>query len=607
MTRFRLPITLVLIAVAFGLGTLIRSGDKLPHANHTVAAESNEPTVWTCSMHPQFKLPEFGQCPICFMDLIPLEEDTNTDLGPTVLQMSASAIALADIRTAQVTRDAALVDLRLTGRINTDETRTKTIAARVAGRIDSLFVDFTGTKVREGQPLASLYSPELYAAQAELLAAMDTERRSGDDGPAAERATAVTNAVRKRLQLLGLSPEQITAIGTRGQADTHMRIHSPLSGVVVHKNASEGVYVQVGSPLYTVADLTRVWVSLDAHESDLPWLAIGQTVEVQVTALPGRTFDGAITFVDPVLSPRTLTATVRLEVDNADDLLKPGMLVHAKIAASTTRDEELQLTIPDTAPLITGDRAVVYVRLPGFDLPTFEGRTLILGPRAGSRYIVVEGLSEGDLVVAHGAFKIDSALQIQGRPSMMNQDGGGPVPGHHHGDLATHDIEPEQTIITLEVPDAFRVQLDDVLAIYLEIQAALADDDDKAAASSVQRAMTAVDAVDMSLAGNSHSQWMKDAADLKAAFAPVIAAKDIVARRAPLQTLTDTLWTTLQRWGQGRDETIRLFHCPMAYGDQGGDWIQMGSVTDNPYYGSMMLRCGSQTDTLAVAATGGTE
>jgi len=209
--------------------------------------------------------------------------------------------------------------------------------------------------------------------------------------------------------------------------------------VVVHKQAMEGRYVQTGAPLYTVADLSRVWLTIDAYEADLPWLRLGQTVDFTVAALPGRTFSGRIIFIDPVLNLRTRTAEVRVEVPNRDGDLKPGLYADAVVSA-TLDSKGLPagagaepLVIPATAPLITGKRAVVYVRKPGTDKPTFEGREVVLGPRADDVYIVLSGLSEGEDVVTNGAFKIDSALQIQAKPSMMSP-GGGPPPDHHHGD-----------------------------------------------------------------------------------------------------------------------------------------------------------------------------
>ena len=443
-TPMRRIILIVAVIAAFSLGFLLRGGggDKAasgPRPGDN--AQTTEAALWTCSMHPQIKLPSPGKCPICFMDLIPLDSGEVGEPGPRTLQMSTAAAALAEIRTSPVVRHNTATLLSLIGRIAYDETLQKTISSWIPGRIDTLFVDFTGDRVEKGEPLVSLYSPELYSGQAELLSSIEAAAglRNSPDPVLRRTATATVASARRRLKLWGLQDEQIAAIERRGNPIDHIRVRSPLSGVVVHKQAMEGRYVQTGAPLYTVADLSRVWLTIDAYEADLPWLRLGQTVDFTVAALPGRTFSGRIIFIDPVLNLRTRTAEVRVEVPNRDGDLKPGLYADAVVSA-TLDSKGLPagagaepLVIPATAPLITGKRAVVYVRKPGTDKPTFEGREVVLGPRADDVYIVLSGLSEGEDVVTNGAFKIDSALQIQAGPSMMSP-GGGPPPDHHHGD-----------------------------------------------------------------------------------------------------------------------------------------------------------------------------
>ncbi len=606
----RLIIVISIIA-AFGLGLLVRGGGTPGEVLSTAAAESSAPTTWTCSMHPQIQLPETGQCPICFMDLIPLEDDAADDLGPRTLVLSEAGAALAEIRTTPVERRSMEVRTRLTGKVDYDETRVRAITSRVAGRIDTLFVDYTGTKVAAGDRLASLYSPALYAGQVELLNALEAERslRESTDPRMRRTAIATVKSARERLRLWGLTTAQIAEIENGDGARHHLAITSPLNGVVVHKNAVEGLYVETGTRLYTVADLTKVWVTLDAYESDLAWLAEGQSVGFTVEALPGRDFEGVVIFMDPVLDPGTRTVKVRLDVDNADGLLRPGFFVNAETVSQTRDTDDDPLVIPDTAPLITGERAVVYVRLAGHEKPTFEGREITLGPRAGDHYVVRDGLEEGELVVTRGNFKIDSALQIQAKPSMMNPKGGGPTPGHDHGAPSPSEHNEsdggahESSMETFTVSEAFKERLIPIVDAYLAMQTALAGDDDKKAAVAAEQAVQAIDAVPMSLAGDAHAAWMTDAAHLHDAFVVVVAASDISARRKPLQQLTDTLWATLNRYGYNDDRVVRLFHCPMANGGDGGDWLQLETVTANPYYGASMLRCGSQSDTLAVIAT----
>jgi Cu(I)/Ag(I) efflux system membrane fusion protein len=353
----------------------------------------------------------------------------------------------------------------------------------VPSRLDRLFVDYTGIAVRKGDHMAEVYSPNLIATQQELIQAIETERlleNSPIDVVRSRQAASVQSA-RDRLRLWGLDAQQIDEIVERGEPLEHVTINSPATGIVIEKNAFQGETVETGTRLFTIADLTKVWIQLDAYESDLAWLHYGQHVDFVTEAWPGETFEGRISFIDPVLDDRTRTVKVRLNVDNADGRLKPEMFVRATVHAPITAAgiivdpelanmwmcpmhpevvsdepgdcsvcgmelvptaelgfrlldyEELPLVIPSTAPLITGKRAVVYVAVPDVDRPTYQGRDVILGPRVGDWYVVESGLAEGESVVVNGGFKIDSELQIRAQPSMMSPSGGSPPPGHQHG------------------------------------------------------------------------------------------------------------------------------------------------------------------------------
>jgi Cu(I)/Ag(I) efflux system membrane fusion protein len=601
MSRIPTKRTIILsgsILAVFLLGLILGGGNGAPPDGAVVQAPSAtaQPEIWTCSMHPQIKLPSPGQCPICFMDLIPLESAAGDEQGPRTLVMSEAAAARAEIQTATVERRSVSADVRLIGTVVYDETRLRTVSARVPGRIDKLLVNATGSEVRRGENLVTLYSPQLYSAQTELLNAIDADRGSAPSGSALMRETsaATVEAARRRLELWGLGENQIKRIEAGGEASFRLDIPSPVGGVVVHMNAVEGMYVSEGTTLYTVADLSVVWIDLEAYESDLARLDVGQEVRFTAEAWPGRTMSGRVVFIDPVLSPTKRTAGLRVEADNRDGRLKPGMFVNATVAAGSGRDGA-SLVIPATAPLITGERAVVYVRLPGGDRPAFEGREVALGPRMGNYYVVAGGLAEGESVVVKGNFKIDSALQIQAKPSMMNPAGGGPVPGHDHGGGAA-------PMARAVVPAAFRAQLDLVLGAYLDAQAALATDDLEAAGKAAGALRQALAGVDMTLLkGGDHAAWMENSGTLTPAAAAFAQAPDLKGLRAAFIGLSEALWRTLEVFGPGGSEPVRRFNCPMANGNAGADWLQMGKETANPYFGASMLRCGSQVDSLTAA------
>ncbi len=468
----------VLIAVGAGAvgliaGRNLSSGETSPGAE--MAAQTAQ--IWTCSMHPQIRLPKPGQCPICAMDLIPVPaKSDDEDLGPRQLALSETAQQLAALQVAPVVRRPVQVETRMVGKITYDETRLKYITAWVPGRIDRLYVDYTGVEVRPGDHMVYLYSPELLAAQQELIQALEGAEVLGPDG----RATV--SAARDRLELWGLTPDQIAAIEQSRRPSDHLTMYAPVGGTVVAKHVNEGAYVHTGTRIYTVADLDRVWLELAAYESDLPWIHYGQEVRFTTEAHPGETFSGRISFIAPFLDERSRTVAVRVDVDNTRGWLKPGLFVRAVVYAQVTahgraavpslagkwispmhpeivRDEpgacpvcgmDLRpaeslglagpseagrepLVVPAGAVLRTGERAVVYVAVAGRP-GVYEGREVVLGPRAGDFYVVREGLAAGEEVVVEGNFKIDSALQILARPSMMNPEGGVPAPVHDHGD-----------------------------------------------------------------------------------------------------------------------------------------------------------------------------
>ncbi|MDA3786362.1 MAG: efflux RND transporter periplasmic adaptor subunit [Deltaproteobacteria bacterium] len=381
-------------------------------------------TVWTCSMHPQIQLPEFGQCPICFMDLIEVPKDAGDGKRQSLRQFTFDERhrQLARVEVMPVIRGAAGVETPLVGKVEYDETRVVTITARMAGRIDTLHVDYTGAPVAKGQAMAEIYSPELLAAQAELIQAAQAGARFKKSSSTLLRDTVLRTeqAAQEKLRLLGLTSGQIEAVVSRGEPQDHITLLAPMGGIVMAMKVSEGMYVQTGAPIYVIADLARLWVVLEAYESDLPTIALGQQVDFQVAALPGRTFEGEVVYVDPRVNEKTRTIQVRLNVENKEGLLKPGMFVRARAKEmAPAAGEELPLLIPVSAPLLTGRRALVYVQLPEQE-GVYLGKEVILGPRRGPYYQVISGLEEGELVVTQGNFKIDSAIQLQGRPSMMN-------------------------------------------------------------------------------------------------------------------------------------------------------------------------------------------
>jgi len=398
-SNFKTIIVIIVIILSFSLGVIISKSKNHQIAstdkeNNTKAQSDNsapQDTIWTCAMHPQIRLNKPGKCPICGMDLIPLKPGTATVSNPRQLRMSETAKKLAQIQTTPVIRSFANRETRMLGKISYDETRLAYITAWVPGRLDKLYADFTGISVSKGDPLVYLYSPQLLSAQEELIQAQKAKRTLAQGSSILRSAAEATfTSAKKKLVLYGLTKKQIDKILTTSQTSDHLTIYAPLGGIVVHKNALEGMYVKTGTRIYTIADLSQLWVYFDAYESDLSWLQVGQQVTFTTLSLPGETFQATISFIDPILDKKTRTVKVRAIVDNKEGELKPDMFVSGyvkstlningkivnNLSSNKLSKSQAPLLIPATAPLLTGKRAVVYVEIPNEEGPLFEGRVV---------------------------------------------------------------------------------------------------------------------------------------------------------------------------------------------------------------------------------------
>jgi Cu(I)/Ag(I) efflux system membrane fusion protein len=292
----------------------------------TAGIQTAKEEVWTCSMHPQIRLPKPGKCPICEMPLIVAAAAQTGAGGEPMLQLSDHALAMASVETTPVTRRELFRELRAVGKIQYSESSLATITARTDGYAERLFVDFTGVEIKAGDHLAEVYSPDLLVAQQELLISL----RSGT-GSLAEMA-------KTKLQRWGLTREQIAELVENKTLTDRITLYSPIQGTVIEKSIVQNSAFKAGDALYRIANLDTVWVYLDIYEADLPWIRYGQQVEIAAEALPGRVFKGQVTFVQPVVNEETRTVRVPVHVENKDHALKPGMFVSAVIRSALTGD-----------------------------------------------------------------------------------------------------------------------------------------------------------------------------------------------------------------------------------------------------------------------------
>lgn len=413
----------LILLIGLFLGWLLFSGGSNKHSEdeHGHTHELADGTVWTCSMHPQIKMDKPGLCPLCAMDLIPMKTSGNGGeaIDPNAIQMSDEAIALANIQTTVVGRQNAVKDIQLYGTIQVDERLSQSQTSHVNGRIEKLYVNFTGENIRQGQTIASVYSPDLLNAQQELLEAV----KMRDIQP------LILEASKEKLRLWKLTDNQIDAIINSGKVNPIVEIKSNSSGVVISKNVSQGDYINQGSVLLNVANLSQVWAMFDAYEVDLPFLKVGDNLEFTLQSVPGKTFSGKISFIDPLLDKTTRTSKVRVVTANTGMLLKPEMYATAKVSSSLKQQGD-GIVVPKSAVLWTGKRSIVYVKQTNTETPAFMLREIELGPSLGSSYVVMSGLQDGEEIVTNGAFSIDATAQLEGNRSMMNTETSRAVTGH---------------------------------------------------------------------------------------------------------------------------------------------------------------------------------
>ncbi len=544
------------------MGWLLRGpGELHPEGEHThIAADGTE---YTCSMHPQIRQNEPGQCPLCGMALTPVSNGSSSN-DPFVLEMTPEAVALSNVQTLKISTSSFSGELNLTGKIQPNEQKVKSLTANYSGRIDNLFVNFTGQEVKKGQKLATVYSPELVTAQKELLETVKIKNTQ----------PVLYAAAKEKLRLWNITEDQIQSIENSGLVKTQFDIYAQSSGVVTARNVAVGDFVSRGSSLFEVVDLSQVWVIFDAYESDLGGIKRGDEVSFTVSAYPGKKFTAKVAFIDPSINPSTRTLSVRAEAANPGQELKPEMFVSGVIRASNSRKES-GLMLPKTAILWTGKKSIVYVKKGSKDAPSFEMREVTLGSTTGDQYMVLNGLEEGEEVVVNGVFTIDSAAQLSGKYSMMAQ--------------------PEAK--NVEVSPAFGKSLMTAVEQYLKIKDALVKSDlalTKTEASKIQGLLNAVDS--KTLDQKASQLWSDLLQGLKKDTEALSKANDLVSQRKAFQKMSEKFIESVEVFGVG-DSPVFLQYCPMADNDKGAHWLSYQKEIRNPYFGDAMLTCGEVKDT----------
>jgi Cu(I)/Ag(I) efflux system membrane fusion protein len=610
-----------ILAVVIALAAVIYVVPPFRHAVEGLFGEAEEEEAtgyyYTCPMHPDIRLPLPGDCPICGMSLVRKKlgegEGERAEIRVTPTQVQLTGVTTSPIRVRKLYKE-----IDTYGKIDYDERRLAYVASWIDGRIDTLFVDFTGVEVQKGHPMVSIYSPQLISGQQEYLLALDayeSAKRSGSQ-QAILRAQGVLESARQRLLYWGVAPEQIEELKRTRKVKDHLTIPAPIGGTVIHKNAFEGMYVKEGDRLFQIADLSKLWMYADIYEDEIPFLyqerpgdywecpmhpdqrsdepggcpicempmvRTNPEIKIEITtrSFPGKVFLGTISFTDPFLNPKTRTMRVRVNIDNEDRLLRPEMYARARIYLEVG---EL-LAVPENAVIFSGKRAIVLVDegegrfrpqpvqlgrrwLVDKEREEREERELVFLTEAIRYHEVVRGLEEGDRVVTSGNFLIGSESQLQGALAKMVEQ----------TEEAWSREDSIAAVMEKLGPTLGKVEpeLDAILQDYFAIRRALASDE---LGDAAKRAGA--------IASRAVNPGIKEPAQ---GFARAAQAGDLAAAREAFKPLSESLVSYFQLHAQEVDQLPVAYYCPMA----DARWLQEDTDMGNPYYGSAMLRCGEQ-------------
>ncbi|MBW4970900.1 efflux RND transporter periplasmic adaptor subunit [Croceibacter atlanticus] len=534
----------------FGTTSNSSSENKISkEEKHSLEEHSSE--IWTCSMHPQVRQQEPGDCPICGMDLIPAESSA-TGLAPNEFKMTENAMALANIQTTVIGEmSSSNSSIELSGKIKANDDKAATQPAHFNGRVDQLYVTSVGETVRKGQAVAKIYSPELVAGQQELI----TAYRIKDAQP------QLYNAVKNKFMNWMIPQSQLAEVLKTGIPKPSFTIYAQVSGVVTELMVNKGSHVMDGQPIFKVANLSTVWAEFDAYETTIQDIKEGQDISVVVKAFPNKTFNAKVSFIDPILNTSTRTVRVRATLNNKEDLLKPGMFVTGTIKLDT--DNNTQITVPKSAVLWTGEQSLVYIKTTTTS-PTFIMRNVTLGRTVNDNYEIQSGLKIGDEVVTNGTFTVDAAAQLQGKQSMMNPTTGSGTMNQQQEDSS---------------------YLNDVMIKYIVLKDALVNSDTKAAHQASNNLLKSI----------RNTEELKDASALKALETTTqnfIKAETLAQQRSAFVGLSKNL-IKISKGFSSQNTTYYIQECPMANNNNGAQWLALEKGIKNPYFGEEMLDCGS--------------
>ena len=575
----RVGLLLSLLA-AFALGLVAsRLVPRREPAGETAGTPAGAKQLWTCGMHPQVIQDHPGTCPICHMELTPLVAEGADGGGGHGITIDPVVVQNMGVRTETVALEALRRDVRAAAWLEEPEPAHRDVNLRVSGWIETLHASVDGMSVEQGDPLFELYSPELSVAIEELIVA----GRSRHDAVAitARTSQAAFQAASRKLEALGIAPEDVERFATLERAPRTVVFRSPMRGHVTEKNVYPGAAVAAGTRVLRLADRSTMWLEAQVFERDLAWVRQGAAVRARVESFPGRVFEGRVVFVHPHLDPETRTALVRAEIPNGDHALRQGMYASAVVEGPATEPTPV---VAREAVIDTGVRRVAFVSL---GEGRFEPRELELGLRGDDgRVQVLSGLVAGERVVVSGQFLLDAESRV--REAIRRHLGHGlegppaqAPAGEPAGERAAAAEAPQEAI-------------DRVFEAVLAVQAVLGEPREGATPVDLSALERALGALAEAASGPTRELALRARGALDG-----LAAGIGDAEREALRQLYDPLVSLADRSPPSTAVAHHLYvvHCPMAP----GSWLQTDREVKNPYYTRAMKACGEVVRTIAAA------
>ena len=568
--------------------------DHDQHAPTEKAEGAGGVQYYTCGMHPWVILPKPGNCPICSMELTPLDPKKFTGeivIDPVVVQNMG-------VRIAPVVTGPLVKTIRTVGSVDYNERLVRDVNIKVSGWIEKLYVDYLGAEVVEGEKLFDVYSPDLYAAQEEYLLALHSRGKVGATfvPEAAKGAADLLESARTRLLYYDITPEQIKQLKASDKPSKTMAILSPHRGVVIEKHANEGMNVNPGMRVYRIADLSRVWVMVTLYEYQLPYVQTGQKAVMTLPYIPGQSFEGTVVYIYPYLEKKTREVQVRLEFENPHKLLKPGMFANIELQNTLAQRRTLA---PREAIIDTGERQVAFVSLGD---GKFEPRQVQMGVETRDGMVeILNGLSPGEQVVVSGQFLIDSEANI--RESLAKMIRGNMATGQK----PAVNVSPGGALASL--PDAAASRLNDMLDTYLAIGDRLAGDSTDGLAVDVKHFMENLEALTSTAIPDDPHFWHKhdEIVKLRSSAQKLGKTTTLEEARLGFADLSVAMSALLHATGVpvSYPTQVQELHCPMFLQGQGGSiWLQPAGDVRNPFLGSRMISCFDKRTALPVTEAG---